>query len=418
MKNQGTLIGAPITINDSEDLYPSAFQREIKGGHHKRTLFVELATFPAHLKEAGMTCYVSENKNTYQLADDLTTWNLHVSASSGSGGGTVDPGTGGNSSSATIISGNFGEWTNILAKSASIFDEQLAIQFKTDLSAFPTRAITYLTGQFGLASAFDGTEITLGTLPASNRPKSKIKKWIACRGVELYLVVETTGAIKLLSKDGFKLPVATAGTENDPYHIDVFFNPNIATVEPTIYTYTRKATFIKNNCGAGENGTEVEFSKQYASILSMEDAQNMAMADPNFENLGQAKANADGTCETEELENNTVYITPTYPTPQVGMYNVFGFKFESERPLNEYITVHFEARYEGVGGGAGEAKYTNIITLPPNSTDFDPGGYPVLASPAAQEPTITILSVTPSDGMLVTEYGTTNKFKLAVPQYG
>jgi hypothetical protein len=412
MKNQGTLIGAPIRINDDQDQYASAFQSEIKGGHHKRTFIADLASFPTHLKEVGMLCYVAENSKTYQLANDLVTWNVFVTpaASGGGGNGTTDPGTGGNTTTATIISGNFGEWTNIPGKSANIFDEQIAIQFKTDLSAFPTRAITYLSGQFGLNSAFAGTEITLGGLPISNRPKARIKKWMACKGVELYLVIETTGAIKLSSKDGFNLPVATAGTENDPYFIDVFFNPDITTVVPTTYTYTRTENFTRNDCNSGESGSIVPFSKAYNSNVSLADAQNIAMADAGYNALGQANANTNGTCTVDELDNNIVNIGVTAPNPQTGANNVFGFKIVSQRPLEEYVTIHFEAMYKRFSG---DSKYTDSITLQPGETEFIPGGYPVIADPDATEPSITVLSVTPSDGSTVTEYGTSNKFKLA-----
>lgn len=413
MKNQGTLVGAPVRINDSEDLYPVALQSEIKGGHHKRSLIAEKATFPTHLREAGMTLYIAEDGKTYQLANDLVTWNIYVTPAGSGGGGSTEPGTGGNdNATATIISGNFGAWTDLPAKSASIFDEQIAIQYKADLAAFPNRSTVFLVGQFGLNAAFTGTTITLGTLPANTRPKANIKKWMACKGVELYLVVETTGAVKLLSKDGFNLPVATAGTENDPYFIEVFFNPDIAEVEVTTYTYTRTANFAKNNCASDETGTEVSYSKDYTSNVSLADAQDIAMADSNFEVLGQANANSNGTCETVELETVSVGIAVTIPGGgQNGSYNQFGFKIVSELELDEYITIHFEAIYERFGG---ESKYTDIITLPPGNTEFDPGGFPVQASPAASEPSINILSVTPSDGSTVTQYGTTDKLKLAV----
>lgn len=309
MKNQGTLVGAPVRVNDDQDKYPVALQREVRGGHHNRTSYTDLAVFPDHLKEVGMTCYVAENGKTYQLANDLVTWNVFVTPASSGGGGTTGPGTGGNNSTATIISGNFGEWTDLPGKSANIFDEQLPIQFKTDLSAFPTRAITYLAGQFGLDSAFVGTELTIGTLPANNRPKARLKKWMACKGIELYLVIETSGAVKLLGKDGFNLPVATAGTENDPYFIDVFFSPDIAVIEPVTYTYTRTENFERDNCGAGSVGETVSFSKTYTSNVSLADAQNVALSDDaNYRNLGRAKANADGSCTLQKILG-TVSVT-------------------------------------------------------------------------------------------------------------
>jgi hypothetical protein len=408
MKNQGTLVGAPVRPNDSEDQYPVALQREVKGGHHNRTSFAELATFPAHLKEAGMTCYVAENGKTYQLANDMATWNVYVTpaATGGSGGnGSTDPGTGGNNNStATIISGNFGQWTAIPAQSASIFDKQIDLQYKADLSAFPDRSIVYLTGQFGLNAAFVGTTITLGTLPVGARPKAGIKKWMCCKGVELYLVVETGGAVKLLSKDGFNLPVATAGTENDPYFIEVFFNPDIAVVVPVTYTYTRTADFTKNSCDAGDDGSVVPFSKDYTSNVSLADAQNIAMSDPNFATLGQANANANGTCS---LSRAVVTLELTAPGYQSGANNVFGVRISSNVALDQSVTVNYT--YQGGGTGS--------ITLPAGSTENDPGTYPIVLG-AADTPYLTIASSTPANGAAVTQEGTGTGLTLHISYNG
>lgn len=411
MKNQGTLVGAPVRINDDQDLYPSAYQSEIKGGHHKRTAFADLAIFPAHLKEAGMTCFVAEDSKTYQLANDLSTWSIYVTPvpAPGGGGGTVDPGTGGGTTTATIISGNFGEWTDLPAQSADLFDVQLALQYKADLSAFPSRATVFIKGQFGLDSELEATEITLGILPESARPKARLKKWMACKGVEMYLAIETTGEVKLISKDGFDLPVTTDGTENDPYHIEAFFNPDIEVVTPTTYTFTRTETFTRDNCGAGNAGTEVEFSKDYTSSISDDDAENIAMADSNFANLGQAHANAEGDCEV--LPSASVTIVPIFPTPQTGAFNIFGFKIVSDIALEEAITITFSATYEPTSGG-GDGSYEDSITLPPGELEYNPGGYPVNASPAASEPSVTVISASPEHGSEVTEYLTTNKLVL------
>ncbi|WP_113636111.1 DUF5977 domain-containing protein [Nubsella zeaxanthinifaciens] len=396
MKNQGTLVGAPVRINDDRDQYPVALQSEVRGGHHKRTFFTELASFPAHLKEAGMTCYIAENGKTYQLANDLVTWNVYVTpaASGGSGGnGSTSPGTGGNNnSSATIISGNFGQWTAIQSQSASIFDKQIDLQYKLDLSAFPDRAVVFICGQFGLNSAFVGTTITLGTLPVGARPKAGIKKWMCCKGVELYFVVETGGAVKLVSKDGFNLPVASAGTENDPYFIDVFYNPDIAVVVPTTYTYTRTENFTKNNCDAGSDGSIVPFSKAYTSNVSLADATAIAMADPNYNVLGQANANAGGTCS---LSSAIVTLELTSPDFQTGAYNYFGVKVSANVALNEAVTINYA--YQGGGSGS--------ITLPAGSTSYDPGTFPIQLG-AADTPLLSIASSAPAYGATVTQQGT------------
>ena len=415
MKNVGTLVGAPIRINDDQDLYPAAHQSEIKGGHHNRTTVAELATFPTHLKVAGMTCYIATDKTVYILDNDLITWTVNVSPTPapGGAGGTVSPGTGGNTNdTATIISGNFGEWLPIPTQSASIFDKQIDLQYKADLAAFPNRAIVYLTGQFGLDAAFVGTSITLGTLPLNSRPKAQLKKWMACKAVEMYLVVETTGEVKLISKDGFNLPVATDVTEPNPYFIDIFFNPDIAVVIPTTHTFTRTANFYRDDCGSGYAGSVVSFSKDYTSTTSLADAQNIALADSNFDNLGQANANSNGSCTLAPLTPANVSLEVTAPASQTGANNVFGFKIVSDIALEEAITIDFKANYETSGGSF--ADYYGQLILPAGEVEFDPTGYPILASPAANAPTITILTVSPTNGSEVTEYGTINKLTLTV----
>lgn len=338
-QNIGTLVAAPIRVNDSQDLYPSAYQSEIKGGVHWRPLIADKATFPVHLREAGMLLVIAEDGVTYQLANDLVTWNAFVtSTANGGSGGTTAPGTGGNdNTTATIISGNFGAWTALPSQSASIFDKQIDLQYKADLTAFPNRSTVFLTGQFGLKSDFVGTEITLGVLPVASRPKAKIKKWMACKGTELYLVVETTGAVKLLSKDGFNLPVATAGTEPDPYYIDVFFNPDIAVVAPTVYSYTRTEDFTRNNCGAGKTGSVVPFSKTYTSLVSAADAQAIAMADSAYNGLGQANANANGSC--------TVVAPTNVAITAWGSFYDFGNgegEFQTNFYVDEPLTIDVE----------------------------------------------------------------------------
>ncbi|MBD1364372.1 hypothetical protein IDJ77_11185 [Mucilaginibacter sp. ZT4R22] len=281
--NKGTLIGAPVRPNDSNDEYAAAFQSEIKGGHHTRATLDERDNIGNWLREAGMTCYVTANGNTYKLANDLVTW---VQSGSATGGSTL-PGSGGESGTIQLISGNFGAWAPIGSYNEDIVD-QLELCFKTDLVAFPTRAVTYLQGQFSLDAEFEGTTITLGTLPANSRPKAQLKKYLIANNIELFLVIETNGDVKLLSKDGLNLP---AGETTQPFYIDTFYNPDITTETPTEYTATRSNNFTRNTCGEGYHGTSVLFTKTYTSTVDQATADMEAANDTAFDTEGQAFAN-------------------------------------------------------------------------------------------------------------------------------
>ena len=301
MKNTGTLIGAPIRPNDSADQYPAALQSEIKGGHHSRPTVADRDNIGAWLREAGMTCFVVSNGNTYELAANLVTWTLVKSAN----GGTTLPGTGGNSDTVTLISGNFGPWTPLASYHAKIVN-QLQVCFKSDLAAFPSRAITYLQGQFSLDATFAGLTITLGTLPLNSRPSAQVKKYMITANIELFLVIETTGEVRLLSKDGLNLPT---GNATGPYYIDAFFNPVIVTAEPETFTATRSANFTRNDCGSGYAGTVVAFTKTYESTIDQATADALSATDPYFDSEGQANANTDGFCS---ISAGTLQIVNQY----------------------------------------------------------------------------------------------------------
>jgi hypothetical protein len=280
--NTGTLVGATIRPNDSADQYPAAYQSEVKGGHHTRETITDRDNIGYWLREAGMTCYVTADGNTYRLKNDLATWEQTGSST----GGSTLPGSGGDSSTIQLISGNFGVWT-VLPDYAEEIVDQLQILFKTDLVAFPTRAVTYLQGQFYLDEEFEGTEITLGTLPLNSRPKAQLKKYLIANNIELFLVIETNGNVKLSSKDGLDLP---AGESTQPFYIDTFYNPDITTEAPTAYTATRSNMFTRSTCGEGYHGTSVLFEKTYTSYVDQATADMLAAADTGFDAEGQAFA--------------------------------------------------------------------------------------------------------------------------------
>lgn len=321
MLNSGTLVGAPIRPIDSSDQYPVALQEEIKGGAHSVNAVADMDNIGSWLREAGMTCYVIATGNTYQLQNDLVTWNLFQSA----GGG--DPGSGGDSADISLLSGNFGAWTALNSPSANTID-QISLQFKTDLSAFPSRVITYLQGQFSLNADFTGTSITLGNLPVTNRPSANINKYMIVLNVEMYLQINTDGDVILSSKDGFNLPT---GNVTAPYYIDTFFQPVVATV----YTATRTENFTRNNCGAGSTGSVVSYTQNYTSTVDQATANALAAGDSEFETNGQTYANANGTCT----------VNPPAPT-----YNL---TIENESSVGTIIGVSIE--------GAENYSYSGIL---------------------------------------------------------
>lgn len=200
--------------------------------------------------------------------------------------GTIAPGEGGDSESANVLSGNFGEWTVLSAKSHIIQNEDIPLQFKADLISFPKRAIVFICGQFQLDQAFDGTELLLGILPGYARPVGLIKKYFITRNIEMFLEIDVNGELRIFSKDGFKLPV---GSEEAPYNIECFFNPDIVVTAP-LFTFKRAQLFRRTNCNAGQSGTEVLFTKEYTAT-TMEEAEQLAADDSEYLADGSAWAN-------------------------------------------------------------------------------------------------------------------------------
>jgi hypothetical protein len=348
-KNIGTLIAAAIRPNDSLDAYPVALQEEIKGGAHTRASIADMNAIGAYLREAGMTCYVIANSTTYQLENDLQTWVVYEQQGGGS------PGTGGDSADISLLSGNFGAWTPLNSPSGDTID-QIELQYKTDLSAFPNRVITYLQGQFGLTSGFTGTTITLGNLPVNNRPSANIIKYLIVSNIELYLLINTDGDVILSSKDGFNLPANDAddtGATNPPYYIDTFFQPLVATV----YSSTRTESFTRNNCGAGYTGSAVNYSQTYTSTISQADADAAAAADSTFEASGQVFAN-------NSANGATCTLNPVVPSTNVSIYN--GAPFPIVVGIVGAENYSFDvAAGATVTGTVGAYTYTSVNILGP-----------------------------------------------------
>lgn len=196
------------------------------------------------------------------------------------GGGNGSPGDG------ALLASDLGDWLDLPEKSLDIFDEQILIQYKLDMMSYPTKAILFLVGQFGINPDFVGSELLLGILPLNTRPKNRINKNITVQGTECYLVIETNGNVKLSAVTG-DLPVTNGETENFPYFINLDYNPDIT--DGVTFTANRSGNFTRNNCGSGYTGSVVAFAKSYTSSVSQQAAETIA--DANFTNDGQAWAN-------------------------------------------------------------------------------------------------------------------------------
>jgi hypothetical protein len=219
--------------------------------------------------------------------------------------GTLEPGTGGDDTSINIVSGNFGEWTNLPDLNANIIEE-VPLQFKADLVSFPKRAIVFLTGQFRINPAFATLEIILGNLPAFARPEKDLKKYFIIQNIEMILQISANGAVIARSKDGFNLPVDPAG---HPFYIDSFYNPDILSI-PAVFTYDRVQSFQRSNCNNGYMGTEVEFIKSYQAA-SMALAEQLSTEDLDYETEGEAWANDPGNGGTCILDPVIITYTST-----------------------------------------------------------------------------------------------------------
>lgn len=407
-KNTGTLIGAPIRINDDQDLYPAALQSEIKGGHHYRALIADLAIFPTHLKAIGMLCYVVEDDKTYQLQLDLSTWKALPTANNQNGGGNNGGGQNNNS--------DFGEWTALPNQHAKL-NNIIEPQYKADLLN-SNKSIIYLTAQFSLANDFNNTEIVIGTLPSGFRPTSDLKIWSACLGIEIYYVIKTTGEVKIVSKDGFNLPNDNAA---NPYHFNLFFNPNALGQNgggnnPQPYSYVRSALFQKNNCNGSYGliaGDSIGFDKTYYSAISWQDAYDLAMADSSFDVDGQAYANINGNCTV--APSAFVNVQVTTPSSQNNPYNEFGLKLTSDTAFDSELRVIVDVLYTGADGSP-DNYYQEELVLPAGDTILDTGLFPIHTSPAESGSDLrcTITNSLPSRGGLIKAYATGDDYSLVI----
>lgn len=180
------------------------------------------------------------------------------------------PGTGGGSNSNPGI---LGDWQSLTNKHPSVNTEDLAIEFKTDAKASLTQAITFFAGQFFIDPSFVGTSITLGNIADGNRPLAKLIRYFITKNIEMFLIIEPNGDVKIESKDGFNLPTGT--TDADKYFINQFYRPNKALQtsfsgkwvidETATYCEPAQSTYIWGRIF--EENTVTEGGATYANIV-------------------------------------------------------------------------------------------------------------------------------------------------------
>lgn len=119
------------------------------------------------------------------------------------------------------------------------------------------------------------------------------------------------------------------------------------------FTYTKTQSFQRNNCGGGQTGSFVEFSKNYNSSLSYEHAVYLAQQDTStFNSQGQTYANSNGTCSTpgtlqsiairisyvnQEVTKDVDYIKIIFYDS--GQNNIFEWTTNSDNAVNTFVSV-------------------------------------------------------------------------------
>ena len=235
---------------------------------------------------------------------ELTFKRIYQIPSDGGAGSAGGPGNG-----TVIVPGDFGDWTALPEKSVHILEEQLPLKFRLEMQNYPDKAALLFAGQFSVSSDFTGTELVLGVLPPDTRPGYQLREYFICRNIECQLTIGTDGVVKMEGLTG-NLPTSSANGEPEPYFINVFYNPQIG---PAVYTASRTANFTRNNCGAGQAGSSVPFTKVYTSNVSQADANNLRSADVNFNADGQAYAN-------DPANGATCTAVPTYSASRTGSF--------------------------------------------------------------------------------------------------
>jgi len=65
--NEGTLVIAPIRPQSPDDIFPSAWMDDIKGGWHSVPSMSDRNLIITASRQDGMVCYVEEEQKMYQL---------------------------------------------------------------------------------------------------------------------------------------------------------------------------------------------------------------------------------------------------------------------------------------------------------------------------------------------------------------
>ena len=86
---QGVPISGMIHNTHVDDTYPSHADVRGFGGFRSAATVAERDAISVERRNAGMLCFCYDTKETYQLADDLTTWLLFAGAAGGGDGWAI-----------------------------------------------------------------------------------------------------------------------------------------------------------------------------------------------------------------------------------------------------------------------------------------------------------------------------------------
>lgn len=137
---------------------------------------------------------------------------------------------------------------------------------------------------------------------------------------------------------------------------------------PTTYISVHREDFARNNCGSGQSGSLVPFTKIYSSEVSQEAADALAVADEAaFQTEGQAWANAQGFCSA----SGDVVLTGDYSVIWFGVspkYPRGRITFTLSGTLSAPITVDYSITIYQHTGSFSET-ITGSVNIPAGSVN-------------------------------------------------
>lgn len=155
------------------------------------------------------------------------------------------------------------------------------------------------------------------------------------------------GGKKCLCEKELNIPFTLT---NGNRSIHFVFDMRAADAKAISYKATRTASFTRNNCPPDSQGTTVSFTKEYFSLISQDEAENIARNDKTFGQAGQFYAN-DGAASGSAcvLKPKTAIIAlqiiePPQQFPQLSRR--YGYKISSTALLTEQVVAQVRLHYQ------------------------------------------------------------------------